>query len=167
MWKNPINNTKMLNIKIGFSYFKINLILNSIILTFIKKIPIMSDYVKFPNLLEQGKKDFESTLKTLANYLANSSQSGCLKITIIEGEVKKNNFITFSKGEFEVTEKPELKANLELTLKLENWWKIARGEQSPLELVPRGKMAIRGDLHFGTTILKDIGINGSKYTICV
>ncbi|MFX1345429.1 MAG: SCP2 sterol-binding domain-containing protein [Promethearchaeota archaeon] len=127
----------------------------------------MSDFLKFPNLLEKDEKDFDNSLKILANYLASTSQSGCLKITIIEGEDQKSNYIIFSKANYQITKKSEKKANLELTLKLENWWKIAQGKISPLELIVRGKMAIRGDLHFGSTVLKEIGINGSKYTICV
>lgn len=126
----------------------------------------MSDFVKLPNLMARGKKEFGSSLTNLSKHLKTLSKSGCIAVSLVDKENDDRYFITFSKNKSSVSRKTTKKPNLEIFLRSENWWKIANGKMSPLDLVLAGKLRIKGDIHFGTMILKTIGRRGKRFTLC-
>jgi len=126
----------------------------------------MSKYLKFPKLYEAGEKKLDITFQKLGKYLESFAENKTLKITIVDSEERKNNFVSFGKGKSEISQRSEKEDDLEVMIKLENWWKIASGEKSPIDLFLEGKIGMKGDMHLASAILKQIGTSGQKYTFC-
>jgi putative sterol carrier protein len=128
----------------------------------------MSDFVKLPQFMTK-KENLDESFKECLSYLPESGDSKSIAITVVNKGAERRYNLHFGKGKSEIDNSDKVKCDLELGLTLDTWFELATGKLSPLDALTRGKMAVKGDIHLGTSVLKTfakLAKKDERYSLC-
>jgi len=128
--------------------------------------PVRREFVRFKDLTAKSKSDPAATIEEMASLLRNSKLRGSIQFHLLAGDEQHVHALSFGKGKPKTHKAAIPKPNLVVTLNLADWWQIAKGAVSPLEVFGRGQMHVRGDYSLGLRVLAHLAANEGRLTLC-